>query len=80
MIKDFRIRKLLQTISLIGIQGDCEYIFTPSCGKLFYGMVIGVIHLVSILYRYYHGRIQGGGAKGTAAPPQNIKRGEEKKG
>ena len=22
-------------------KGDCEYIVTPSCGKLFYGMVIG---------------------------------------
>ena len=30
----------LQTISLIGVQGDHEYIYVPSCGKLFQEMVI----------------------------------------
>ena len=43
MIKDLDIlnsQNELQTISLIGVQGDCEYTFPPSCGKLFYDMVI----------------------------------------
>ena len=28
-------RQTLQTNSLIGVQGDCAYSFTPSCGKWF---------------------------------------------
>ena len=38
VIKDLGIldsKNKLQTISLIGVQGHCEFIYTPSCGKLF---------------------------------------------
>ena len=38
----------VQAILLIGIHVDCANIFT--CGKLFYGMVICVINLVSCYY------------------------------
>ena len=31
----FGLKNKLQPISLFGVQGDCEYIFPPSCGKLF---------------------------------------------
>ena len=46
--KYFELKNKLQTILLIAkLQGNCEWIFTSSCGKLFYGMVICFILLVS---------------------------------
>ena len=46
--KYFELKNKLQTILLIAkLQGNCEWIFTFSCGKLFYGMVICFILLVS---------------------------------